>query len=114
MTKENRYTWITYRRKHTYKEPTPLLEEDILDTESEETPEGGKGLEKTLERQDMEDKKEQAFNSLHRAINNLAKGQKEMVEVMKGVTHTRASTRKEPLNGEGSNSAERSHARTCV
>lgn len=116
MTEENPYTGITYRKKHIYREPTPLSEEDIPDTKSEETPERGKGLEKTpkFERPDMRDKEEQAFNSLLKAINDLAKGQKEMVEAMKGMTHTTASTGKESLNGEGSNSAESSQAWTYL
>lgn len=60
MTEENPYIGITYRRRHTYRELTPLTEEDILDMESEETPEKGKEIEETpeIEGIDMGDKEE--------------------------------------------------------
>jgi len=51
---------------------------------------------------------------LLRARNDLAKSQKEMVDLMKGMKNTRAYTLKEPLNGEGSNNVEGSHAHTYI
>jgi len=40
------------------------------------------------------------------AINDLAKGQKEMVDLMKGMTNRGTSYGKKPMKGEGSNSVE--------
>lgn len=112
MTEENPYLGIPYRRRYPYNEPNPITEEDILDTESKETLEKGKEIKGTpeIEEPDMVDRAEQAFNSLLNAINDLARGQKEMVDLMKGMSNTRTSIGKEPLNGEGSNSAEGSQA----
>lgn len=100
MTNESPSRGITYKRKYTHREPTPIREEDIPDRKGQETPNKGKAVEETLEIEepDMGDKEAQVFNSLLSAINNLAKGQKEMVDLMRGMTNKGASTRKEPMN----------------
>lgn len=94
MTKEGPFSGITYRRKHTRRKPTPIREEDIPDGESEEKPKKGKGVEETLERPDMGDKEEWAFSRLLSAIDDLARGQKEITDLIRGMTNKGASTRR--------------------
>jgi len=115
MTEESPFRGITYRRKHTHREPTPIKKEEIPDSESEETPDKGKGVEETpeIEEPDTGDKEEQAFNNFLSAINDLARDQKEMVDLMRGMTKKGISTGKEPINGEGSNSAKGNRAHSA-
>jgi len=70
----------------------------------------------------MQNKENQEFNSLLSVLNNLAKGQKVMVELVGKLTNKEGSTeiqmgeqhKKDPINGEGSNSGEASCACTIV
>lgn len=70
----------------------------------------------------MGDKEHQEFNSLISILNDLAKGQKVMMELMGKLTDSGGSTqiplgeqqKKGPINDEGSNNAECSHARKTM
>lgn len=75
---EKCFNGIAYRRSYQVREPTPLWEEE------EETPQKWKGEEvpSQKEKTTMGDKENQEFNNLPSVLNDLAKGQKEMVELM--------------------------------
>lgn len=52
----------------------------------------------------MGDNETQSFNSFLNALNDLAKGQKDMVGLMRGIENKGTSIGKDLINGEGSNS----------
>lgn len=62
----------------------------------------------------MWDKETQSFNNLISALNDLGKGQKEMMDLMGNIENKGTSTEKDPANDEGFNSAECRHASTTM
>ena len=93
---------ITYRR-HRYRSREPEREEE-------------KREEPAFEQDTMGDQENHEFNSLVNILNDLAKGQKTMMELMGQLaTHSLdGSHKKETSNDEGSHSGDGSHARTTM